>query len=455
MKIYSPIGSKQRLFEMMRGVNKAEIYENNGIDNLELLEEKINELKTKKLTIKNSNIQASGNESFIELNCTDNQENLITFRFKAIAQEEDQQDTYNVSDVLLIEFDLKNENSELNVNIHEDSLKEFNANHKDELLDIVSQYADFESNTKVPELDETFLDAVKKIDSYPFGGTPRKMKLSKAYGNEQPTNPDVRVKSDELDKFVDESVDTISADDIIKKYYNKLPEAGTKEEIIRIAQYIFQKFLKAERIDINSINQRDYRNKIKEISIELFGKKIASLNESDDYPKEIGKKFKAKKQYKDEKKKKETSITIGEGSNDGMNYEPDIDQIEQLSQEKEKNGEVLVGGKGDGKSPLEFDPKQIKMGLKVEMEHTKDPLIAIEIVLDHLSEDSEYYTVKDDPETSAQANASTEAENEIESEEDSNKNMEDILLGYKSKNVGDEVTDSDEHINYNIDEIKA
>jgi hypothetical protein len=38
------------------------------------------------------------------------------------------------------------------------------------------------------------------------------------------------------------------------------------------------------------------------------------------------------------------------------------------------------------------DPEQLKMGIKVEMEHTTDPLIAKRISLDHLSEIPDYYT---------------------------------------------------------------
>ena len=38
-----------------------------------------------------------------------------------------------------------------------------------------------------------------------------------------------------------------------------------------------------------------------------------------------------------------------------------------------------------------FDIEQIKKGLKVELEHTEDPEIALEITLDHLTEFEDYY----------------------------------------------------------------
>jgi len=56
----------------------------------------------------------------------------------------------------------------------------------------------------------------------------------------------------------------------------------------------------------------------------------------------------------------------------------------------------------------------------------------LEIALDHLTEDPKYYTVKEDPEISAQFNASKEA-----SEYDNEKELVDELLGYKPINVGD------------------
>lgn len=39
-----------------------------------------------------------------------------------------------------------------------------------------------------------------------------------------------------------------------------------------------------------------------------------------------------------------------------------------------------------------FDPNQIEMGIKVEMEHTTNPKIAERIAKDHLAEIPDYYT---------------------------------------------------------------
>jgi len=54
--------------------------------------------------------------------------------------------------------------------------------------------------------------------------------------------------------------------------------------------------------------------------------------------------------------------------------------------------DVLPGGKADDAAESEFDPVQLKQGIRVEREHTKDDKVAREIAMDHLKEDPRYYT---------------------------------------------------------------
>ena len=57
-------------------------------------------------------------------------------------------------------------------------------------------------------------------------------------------------------------------------------------------------------------------------------------------------------------------------------------------------GSILGYGRAKEKDFTEedADPKELKMGIKVEMEHTHNPVIAKRISLDHLAEISDYYT---------------------------------------------------------------
>jgi hypothetical protein len=64
--------------------------------------------------------------------------------------------------------------------------------------------------------------------------------------------------------------------------------------------------------------------------------------------------------------------------------------------------EAVLNGLAKGKTPQDLADKhgvpldqieqQISAGLKVELEHTKDPSVAKEIAMDHLFEDPDYYT---------------------------------------------------------------
>jgi hypothetical protein len=51
----------------------------------------------------------------------------------------------------------------------------------------------------------------------------------------------------------------------------------------------------------------------------------------------------------------------------------------------------LPGGLADKKNPKEFDQEQLMKGIHVEFEHTDDILTAMEIAMDHLTEDKDYY----------------------------------------------------------------
>lgn len=57
-----------------------------------------------------------------------------------------------------------------------------------------------------------------------------------------------------------------------------------------------------------------------------------------------------------------------------------------------KFADMIPGGKADKKSNEDFDPKQIAMGKKIEMEHVDDPAMAEEISRDHLTEFPDYYS---------------------------------------------------------------
>lgn len=61
----------------------------------------------------------------------------------------------------------------------------------------------------------------------------------------------------------------------------------------------------------------------------------------------------------------------------------------------------LPGGYGDDVLPSEHCLRQVFKGIQVEMEHTDDPSMALEIALDHLAEFPDYYSRLSDLEDEA------------------------------------------------------
>lgn len=64
----------------------------------------------------------------------------------------------------------------------------------------------------------------------------------------------------------------------------------------------------------------------------------------------------------------------------------------RITIKSKKNEDLLPGGLGDDKKLSSFDPHEVAIGIKVELEHTTDKNIAKEIVRDHLTEDPQYYS---------------------------------------------------------------
>ena len=51
----------------------------------------------------------------------------------------------------------------------------------------------------------------------------------------------------------------------------------------------------------------------------------------------------------------------------------------------------LRGGRAEGMHVEDFDPEQLRIGMRHELEHTKHFDIALLIAADHLAEDPDYY----------------------------------------------------------------
>jgi hypothetical protein len=66
--------------------------------------------------------------------------------------------------------------------------------------------------------------------------------------------------------------------------------------------------------------------------------------------------------------------------------------FDELDKARKERWAQFPDGLGRGRKVTDFDLEQLKQGIKTEREHTHDPVMALEIAIDHLTEYPDYYT---------------------------------------------------------------
>lgn len=524
MKVHKPIGSKERFLEMFQGVTKVRLNEvNTGTmqTGAQLIEKAFSELKNKEANVKQTNSQTSGDANFIEIVTNDREGNEITFTFKVNSQETDQEGVFDIGGASLSQFKIQSDSLNVDMPENMEAVQEFNATHGAEIMDAISEYANFETETASVS-DEVYEDAVKLIDKVPYKKGTETIQTNKAYADQKPTNPKLRVDSPQLDKFVSEeddytkdvpmedpladppeatAADMAAADAIMNpnaddktirgidpyeqepefddvetspeeqalfnQAYETLTAAGNEfptpdqieAEVLRMKREsgeepAFEKkrlipkgaeeFYEGEEPNTGAVLDNETIKSVilaaKEqleadgstpslgdvkvranqiLAAGEIGTEIQNESEEEqksDYPDQIGKKFKPKNQMPKKKKKPQSVVKVSE--------EEEIEVDAEVPTDTEIT-EPIEGGVGDDKSASDFNPQQIMIGMGIEMEHTDDPKVALDIALDHLTEIPDYYTRLDKMEKEADAEAGGEDE------------VADELLGFKPHNVGD------------------
>jgi len=64
--------------------------------------------------------------------------------------------------------------------------------------------------------------------------------------------------------------------------------------------------------------------------------------------------------------------------------------------------DTIRGGRADGQRITKYDLDELLMGIKVELEHTTNRMLALEIAMDHLEEFPDYYTRLEEMEEEAE-----------------------------------------------------
>lgn len=228
MRIYNKSGSKERLLEMMKGVNKIKLNEETFGDSLSnTLEEALQKLKSGALNMEQGGSYRSGMQTvndtiYVGINGYDRNKNMYNFNFKITGTEDDIDGVTNVQDVILEKFYYQNPQGQKVFDVNEDDLVNFNAKHGSELYDVIEKYIDVDIKPG-EEFDKMGEDVEKKENSYPYNQPRDKFQDDMGYGDEKPVNSKLRVKSPSLDKFVKEE-DNNPMDEInFKKWNSRIP----------------------------------------------------------------------------------------------------------------------------------------------------------------------------------------------------------------------------------------
>lgn len=95
----------------------------------------------------------------------------------------------------------------------------------------------------------------------------------------------------------------------------------------------------------------------------------------------------------------EIVVVVASEEETDRTYDEVMDTVDDLStpdQFVNLYSDRIKGGKADLESPSDFDFRSLIKGAMVELEHASDLNIAIEIAMDHLMEDPQYYDKLDE-----------------------------------------------------------
>lgn len=359
MNIKGKPGSKERLFEMFYGVNKTKQMNEQPIPIKDVINEGVND---------------------------NNREKVINYFYDILFPDEYVQNN-----------PIYGEKFGKYISLNKDELNQLSNDELQMIWDAFAQ-ADQES------IEETTID--KKEESDPYGGARQEFQTGMGYGDEKPVNPKLRVKAPELDKFIREGnlkevlqaigeryseldmdvatqqVDNESGERLLKQKFQRLLSdleftklAKAYESLLRLKPEFRQgKIDKALAVVRDSIV--DYLSNVK------------NMNVSDENVQNF---------FTDYVRNYALPISEEE-ENDGEEKVPSLDP-----NDVDGDGEYIEGGEADNEPVDAYDPDQILKGIEVEMEHTDDPRVALEIAMDHLEELPDYYTRLDTMEKEGEA----------------------------------------------------
>ncbi len=445
MKVHKEIGSKERLLEMFQKVNKVKVVEH----------------KEEKPVIK---------EGYTELGHKVKNSRIIT-------EDIDVADPANfqAKDVKLMK---KRPAKFVNKDVG-----------SDHIIDIENDDDNYDFNPDDEQFGESFDNPKKKDHKY----------LNKSYDNVQDGKPDdgVRYPVEKPLKVKDPSLEKMKGDDapIVEdnmEGYEDIKRKMSLEDGISLANYVYnmegdenaflEKYIGDKQLTIDSLKSQ----------IDTFLRSNRVVPDTNDYYalenlvtvlNDIYDASHVRGSVNDPNRALNINPVLGGGQKgfgeaEDIEVEPEVEDsefspdaefvddtppvdadpaIDDIPEPGSGDEEEVEGGLADGAEPSEFDNAQILKGMEVEMEHTDDPKVALEIAMDHLTEIPDYYDHLEDME--AQATGAEEASpedavdamgdgQEGEAEEeitgDEEPTEKDVLWG-RMDSIGDEPDEIDNY----------
>jgi len=276
MKIYNKPGTRIRLVEMMNQINNTNLED---INPNQLLNTSFENLLSGGLNVNDKQLNNNEDVDILELRCDDN----LMFKFSINTTNDDIDGVFKINNAELVEF-----SNGSDVNLVGEELIGFNSQNSDKITEFVKNYVDFdETNDNIEDkgVDDLENNSVDELDEY------------------------IDYLSKNKPEEVTEEIN-IDNSEMLNTQYNTISGEKKRFYITRAKEMLDL------RINNDSIKQSpQYAASIKEIAIQMFKNDVSDINEESKYPSEIGHKFKTKKQYKLDKKKRQPITRIKEDEN--------------------------------------------------------------------------------------------------------------------------------------------
>ena len=373
MKVHKKIGSKERLFEMFKNVNKLDVINENKIEK-KIIEEGYTEFGHK---IKKSRINEAIDPNDYP-GGYDSQEGNFDDEGDPMERERRMVQQYN-DEVYDEEFP-----------------EEFDDTLPFPKPNVSSEKANF--STQNPPMDDTLPlpkpnvssekanfrnEADGDMEGYDLVG--RKLKLEDALNLADNVYNMEGNENDFLTKYIsDKSLTLKSLKEIINKYIQSGRIAPDTDNYFKLENLIS---ILNDQFDQTYDWRTDPKAQINRPNV--INKPVGGFGEGEEIPspEEAG--------IEPEINNAEPEVPV-----EPENIETDM--VDDIPEPGAGEEEAIEGGLADGAEPSQFSSEQIIKGMEVEMEHSDDPKVALEIAMDHLTEIPDYYDHLENMEANAQ-----------------------------------------------------